>query len=154
LEDEPLPPGASGFDCDGDGYTGAEEGHVYSYAGQTTGDQKTCQEYDMAFPNPNAEVRPSLRWPADLNLSPGPIDSFNRINLLDLTTLLAPTRYFDTNVGTNASDVRFDLTPGPGLFMTDINIEDLTALLAGAKGNPPMLGGVRAFDGPACPYAP
>jgi YVTN family beta-propeller protein len=152
--DELLPAAASAFDCDGDGYTRAEEANVYSYLPQTTGDQKTCQQYDMSFPNTNPEVRPSLRWPADLNLSPGPIDSFNRINLLDLTTLLAPTRYFDTNVGTNPDDVRFDLVPGPGLFMTDINIEDLTALLAGTKGFPPMLGGARAFDGSACPYAP
>jgi hypothetical protein len=154
MMDEALPGGASAFDCDGDGYTGTEEANVYSYLPQTTGDQKTCQQYDMSFPNANPEVRPSLRWPADLNLSPGPIDSFNRINLLDLTTLLAPTRYFDTNVGTNPNDVRFDLVPGPGLFMTDINIEDLTALLAGAKGFPPMLGGARAFDGGVCPYEP
>jgi hypothetical protein len=154
LVDEPLPGGTGGFDCDGDGYTGAAEGHVFSYLGQTDGDQKVCQEYDLSHPNPNPDTKPSRRWPADLNKSSGPPDSFNRINILDLTALLAPVRYFDTNVGDNPGGVRFDLAAGPGLFMTDINIEDLTSLLAGQKGFPPMLSGMRAFDGTACPYAP
>jgi hypothetical protein len=117
-----------------------------------TGDQKTCQEYDTGFPNPSAGVRPSKRWPADLNMGTG---SVNRITLIDLTTLLAPIRYFGTNVGTNPSDVRFDLNPGTaGGGATDINLLDLTALLAGATGNPPMLGGARAFGGPVCPWPP
>ncbi len=50
--------------------------------------------------------------------------------------------------------MRWDLTPGKGVFLTDINIQDLTAMLAGPSGNPPMLGGTRAFGGPVCPYAP
>jgi hypothetical protein len=147
--DEPLSPGASPFDCDGDGFKGSAEDHVYSYLSQLAGDQKTCQEYDLAFPNPSMNVKPSKRWPADLNMGPG---SLNQISLLDLTTLLAPIRYFGTNVGTNPSDVRFDLTPGPGLFMMDINLQDLTAVVAGPTGYPPMLGGARAFGGPACPW--
>ena len=49
--DEPLPGGVANFDCDGDGYTGSAENHVFSYLAQTNGDQKTCQEYDTAFPN-------------------------------------------------------------------------------------------------------
>jgi hypothetical protein len=150
--DEALPVGAAGFDCDGDGYTGAAEAHVYSYVSQADGDQKVCQEYDLGFVNPNPDVRPSRRWPSDVNRSVGPPDSFIRVNILDLTTLLAPVRYFDTDVGTNPGDVRFDLMPGPGLFLMDINITDLTALLAGPSGMPPMLAGVRAFDGPVCPY--
>jgi Tol biopolymer transport system component len=154
LVDEALPGGASGLDCDGDGFTGAEEAHVFSYLGQADGDQKTCQEYDLSHPNPNPDIKPSRRWPADLSKATGPPDSFNRVNLLDLTSLLAPVRYFGTDVGTNAGDVRYDLDPGAGLFAEDINITDLTALLAGSTGNPPMFGGVRAFDGPACPWAP
>jgi hypothetical protein len=151
--DEPLPPGASAFDCDGDGYKGSAEDHVYSYLPQLTGDQKTCQEYDLAHPNPNANVKPSKRWPADLNMAAP--SSLNRISLLDLTTLLAPIRYFGTNVGTNPSDVRFDLVPGAaGGGLTHINIVDLSALLAGSTGNPPMLGGARAFGGPVCPWPP
>jgi hypothetical protein len=149
--DEALPPGASAFDCDGDGFKGSTEDHVYSYLLQLTGDQKTCQEYDLAHPNPSANVKPSKRWPADLNMGP---DSLNSITLIDVTTLLAPIRYFGTNVGTNPADVRFDLTPGPGALLMDINLLDLTALIAGSTGNPPMLGGVRAFSGPVCPWPP
>jgi hypothetical protein len=151
--DEGLPGGGSAYDCDGDGFTGAMEAHVYSYLPQASGDQKTCQEYDLAFPNTSPGIRPSKRWPADLNYG-GPPTSLNRINLFDLTSLLAPVRYFGTDVGTNPSDVRFDLVPGPGFFPDDININDLTALLAGGTGFPAMLGYGRAFNGAECPFAP
>jgi hypothetical protein len=154
--DEALPAGSEAFDCDGDGYTGTTEAHVYSYVPQSNGDQKTCQEYDPAHPNPNADIKPSLRWPSDVNKSQGVLVSFNKVNVQDLTSLLAPVRYLGTNVGTNPGDGRFDLVPGPGIFGTDINVADLTALIApGAPtGAPPMLGGVRAMGGPDCPYAP
>jgi hypothetical protein len=154
MMDEPLPPAASAFDCDGDGFKGSAEDHVYSYlpGPPMDGDQKTCQEYDLAHPNPSGNVKPSKRWPADMNMGPF---SLNQISLTDLTTLLAPIRYFGTNVGTNPADVRFDLRPGPdGGGPTDINLLDLTALIAGATANPPMLGGVRALGGPACPWPP
>jgi hypothetical protein len=130
------------------------EARVYQDTLPTAHDQKTCQEYDLGFPNSNPDIRPSRHWPADLSRATGPPDSFNRINILDVTALLAPVRYFGTDVGTNPSDVRFDLVPGPGLFTEDINIEDLIAMLAGSTGMPPMFGGVRAFDGSACPWAP
>ena len=149
--DEALPAGASAFDCDGDGYKGSAEDHVYSYLPQTNGDQKTCQEYDESFPNPNPDVRPSKRWPSDINKSTGPLNSFNRVNILDVTTILAPLRYMGTNIGTHPSDVRFDIAPGIG---PAIGIADLTAFFAGPSGSPPMLGGVRAFNGPVCPWAP
>jgi hypothetical protein len=153
--DEALPGGAGNYDCDGDGFKGSVEDHVYSYLPQTNGDQKVCQEYDTSFPgNPNPSVTPSRRWPADLNKESGALDSFNRVTLLDLTTLLAPIRYFGTDVGTNPADVRFDLVPGPGTFADDINIEDLIALLAGGSGFPPIYNYSRAFDGPPCPYTP
>jgi len=152
--DEALPGGASGFDCDGDGYKGSAEDHVYSYLPQTNGDQKTCQEYDLSHPNPNVDIKPSKRWPSDFNKALSPLNSFNRITINDLTPFLAPVRYFGTNMGANPGDVRWDLSPGPGLFLTDINIVDLTALIAGPTGNPPMLGGARAFGGPACPWPP
>jgi YVTN family beta-propeller protein len=152
--DEALPPGAEAYDCDGDGYSGTAEAHVYSYLPQADGDQKTCQEYDLSHPNPNADIKPSLRWPADFNMASGVLDSFNRINILDVTTFMAPVRYLGTDVGTNPGDVRWDLVPGKGLFTTDINIQDLTALIAGPTGYPPMLGGARAFGGPACPWPP
>ena len=155
--DEALPVGAGAFDCDGDGYTGTQEDNIYSYIGQANGDQKTCQEYGTNFseidPNQTAAT-PSLRWPSDFNSSVFPLDSFNKISILDLTSFLAPVKYFGTNVGTNPGDVRWDLSPGAGIFPTDINIADLTALLAGPTGSPPMLGGAKALGGPVCPWAP
>ena len=54
----------------------------------------------------------------------------------------------DTNVGTHPGDIRWDIVPGRGLLAKDINIQDLTALIAGDTGNPPMLGGNHAFNGP------
>ncbi|MCH8814530.1 MAG: hypothetical protein IH957_05435 [Chloroflexi bacterium] len=152
--DEPLPPGVGAFDCDGDGYSGAAEDNVFSYLAQTDGDQKTCQEYDTNFtavdPNQTAAT-PSLRWPSDFNSSASPIDSFNRINILDIVSFLAPVRYFGTDLGTNPGDVRWDLTPGKGVFTTDLNIQDITAMIAGSSGSPPMLGFVKTFGGPTCP---
>jgi hypothetical protein len=60
----------------------------------------------------------------------------------------------NTAPGQPAFDKRWDLSPGRGVFTTMINVTDLTALIAGSSGNPPMLGGVRAFNGPSCPWAP
>jgi len=157
LPDEPLPPGAGGFDCDGDGFTGSAEDHVYSYMGQTDGDQKTCQEYDTNFTavDPNqTSATPSLRWPLDFNNATMPLDSFNKITILDITSFLVPVKYFGSDVGANPGDVRWDLTPGAGVFSTDINVQDITAMIAGPSGNPPMLGGGKALGGSECPWAP
>jgi hypothetical protein len=152
--DEPLPGGAANFDCDGDGYTGMAEDHVYSYVGQLDGDQKTCQEYDLAHPNPNPNIKPSLRWPSDFDNATSPLSSFNKITIRDLTSFFVPIRYFNTDVGTNPGDVRWDLVPGPGVSSDDINIVDIVATITGASGAPPMLGGAKAFGGPDCPWAP
>jgi serine protease len=155
LVDEALPPAAGSFDCDGDGYIGSTEDYVYSYAAQTNGDQKTCQQYDLAHPNPNPETKPSLRWPSDFRTGGIP-DSTNRINILDLAAFVAPIKYYGTNVGTNPGDVRWDVSPGAGVLSFDINIFDLTVLVAplSSTGSPPMLSGARALNGPACPWPP
>lgn len=87
-------------------------------------------------------------WPVDL-YSTGP--STNDVDIQDITSFIAPVRYFNTDVGAHPGDVRWDLIPGSGLFLYDINIADLTQVIISA---PPMLGGVRAFNGPPCPYAP
>lgn len=87
-------------------------------------------------------------WPADL-FSSGP--STNDVDVQDITSFLAPVRYLNTDVGAHAGDVRWDVVPGGGIFSLDINIQDLTLITITA---PPMLGNVRAFNGPACPYAP
>ena len=151
--DESLPAGTANFDCDGDGYKGSAENHVFSYLPQTTGDQKTCQEYDASFPGGAAHIRPSKRWPADI-ASSNPF-SFNKVNIQDLSSFTSPIRYLNQDVGTDPMDVRFDLVPGAGVFADDINIADMAALTTGGSGSPPMLGGgVRAFNGPVCLYAP
>jgi hypothetical protein len=154
LVDEALPSGAELFDCDGDGYTGDAEDHVFSYVAQTDGDQKVCGEYDTGFVNldPNqTSATPSLRWPSDLVTGSIP-DSTLKVNIADLASFVAPVRYLGNNVGTNPGDVRWDISPGPGLLPVDINVLDLSLLVAGPTGNPPMFGGARAFAGPTCPW--
>jgi hypothetical protein len=148
--DEALPGSASGSDCDGDGYKGSAENHVTAYLGQTNGDQKRCQEYDSAFPNPAAHVRPSKRWPSDIASTSF---SFNKVNIQDLSSFTNPIRYLNKDVGTNPMDQRFDLVPGSTVG-ADINVADMAALTTGVSGFPPMLGGSRAFNGPVCPTPP
>ena len=120
-------------DDDNDGYTDSAESQIGTGA------------FDRCGTN---------AWPSDLNRSSAPLDSFNKITILDLTSFLVPVRYFGTDVGTNPGDVRWDLTPGKGVFLTDINIQDITAMLVGPSGYPPMLGGAKAFGGPACSVVP
>jgi hypothetical protein len=148
--DEALPSGAGGFDCDGDGFNGMAENHVFSYlpGGPTDGDQKACQDYDAGHPNPSH--KPSKRWPADLSSS---TFSFNKVNIQDVAAYISPIRYLNQDTGTDPGDVRFDLVPS-STFGTDINVADLAAITSGVSGFPAMLGGARAFNGPACPYAP
>ena len=150
LTDEALPGGALNSDCDGDGYKGSAENNVFSYLSQTNGDQKRCLENDTAFPGGAAHIRPSKRWPSDI----ATIGAFsaNKINVQDISSFVSPIRYLNKNVGSNASDVRFDLVQGPGPFGVDINVGDLAALTSGTTGFPPMFGGAtRAFNGPVCP---
>lgn len=144
--DEPLPPGAVAYDCDGDGYKGAAENYVYSYKPQTTGDQKVCREYDTAFPDPAQTAQPSLRWPPDLR---GGSISGNKIDILDLSSFVTPIRYLNTDVGTRPGDVRWDIVQTT--VGNDINLVDLANI---ATLKPPMFGGnTTAFNGPPCPWA-
>jgi hypothetical protein len=98
---------------------------------------------------------PSTSWPSDM-YSAGVPDSTDLINILDLTSFLAPARYLDTRPDVappagSAFSPRYDVSPGQGLFASWINISDLTTLLAGVTGFPPMFGGsTRAFGGPMC----
>lgn len=131
-------------DADGDGYQDSVEGTI------GTDPMQNCGNYDLSHPNPNADTKPSLHWPSDFNMATGALDSYNKINVLDVSSFLAPVRYLGTDVGTNPGDGRWDLVPGPGVFSTDINVHDLTTLIAGTTGNPPMFGGARALGGPAC----
>jgi hypothetical protein len=92
----------------------------------------------------------AIGWPADLQ-GGGIPDSTNLVNILDITSFLAPIRYLNTNVGSNPGDRRWDLVPGAGVFPASINVEDLVNLII---VSPPMIGGVRAFNGPSCPFPP
>jgi hypothetical protein len=139
--DEPLPPGAGGSDCDGDGFDGSTEEYVYSLSGM--GDQDSCG-------GSSVPTDPS-GWPDDF-ISAGL--SLNRVTLVDLTSFLAPVRRLDSSPGDLGFNRRWDLVPGPGLYLTWIALNDLTALLAGPTGYPPMLAGARAFGGPFCPWLP
>jgi hypothetical protein len=56
-------------------------------------------------------------------------------------------RRLDANIESAGFSSRWDLAPDPGALGAWINIEDLTRLIV---LNPPMFGGARAFDGPAC----
>jgi hypothetical protein len=126
----PSPPACPQFvlDPDNDGFDTSVEQHV------TTLPDDPC--------GGNA-------WPADLHTAGG---SDNKVDLLDLTSFLAPVRYFGTNADNNPpGDVRWDLIPGAGPFATSINLQDFTEVIIVA---PPMLEGARAFGGPPCPYAP
>jgi len=89
-------------------------------------------------------------WPAELNSGTG---SEDRVTLADMGSFFAPVAYFNTNVGANPGDERWDLIPG-SLSGFHINLQDMGALLAGPTATPPMLGGVAAFNGPACPGLP
>jgi len=142
--DEPLPAGATSFDCDGDGYAGSDEDHVY--APSTQGDQDPCGS--NAFPTTNPPT--PIGWPADLRAGGVP-DSTNRVTIFDITSFLAPVKSYNTNVGTNPGDFRWDLVPGAGPFLFEINIADLVNLII---VSPQMLGGVKAFNGPPCPSPP
>jgi hypothetical protein len=87
-DSEPLPPGAAGYDCDGDGFIGSAETQI------TTSDQDLCG---------------SNGWPADL-VSSGA--STNKLDLTDLASFVAPVRHLGTSPGDQAFDPRWDLVPG------------------------------------------
>ncbi|MEK6968357.1 MAG: thrombospondin type 3 repeat-containing protein [Nanoarchaeota archaeon] len=91
----------------------------------------------------------NLGWPADFvssTMSP------NKVDIMDVTSFLAPSRRFNSNPGDAAYSVRWDISPAAS-FGSKINIVDLTSLIAGPTAYPPMLGGARAFNS-ECPLPP
>jgi hypothetical protein len=93
-------------------------------------------------------------WPSNLYDNPTPpFETVNELTIQDITSFVAPERRLGTAPGDASYSARYDLLPGPGVLPTHINIQDITALLAGSTGNPPMLGGARAYGG-ACPFPP
>jgi hypothetical protein len=90
-------------------------------------------------------------WPSNLNDAGF---SANRLDILDVTSFVAPVRHFEKSPGDPGFDKRWDIRPGDGgLPPKYINILDVTTLVAGPTGNPPMLNGARAF-GKDCPLPP
>jgi len=133
-------PGAQAYDCDGDGYTGSAENHVY--APSTQGDQDPCGTNS----SPPTDPPSPIGWPADLAGGGG---SDNRIDVSDLTSFLAPTFLLFTHVGSVPGDRRWNLDQSGD--PTAIDIGDIANLLT---LTPRMLGGAPAFFGPTCPWPP
>jgi hypothetical protein len=130
LVDEMLPANSGIYDCDGDGYRGSVEDHVFSPVAR--GDQDPCG---------------NSGWPADFV---GGAFSDNKVNISDLATFITPVRHLGTSPGDPGYGVRWDLIPG-STFGKAINVQDL-ASLTGLY--PPMLAGARAFNGPPCSWSP
>jgi hypothetical protein len=113
-------------DMDNDGFTRVTEEHV------GTNPEDPCGQ---------------TAWPADINSTS---ISTNDIDILDLSLFIAPVRHLNTDLGQNPGNNRFDIVPFSS-FGKHINIQDMAAI---STVYPPMLEGTRAFNGPACPYAP
>jgi hypothetical protein len=124
--------GASG-DTDGDGFSNNTEAYLGTNPTDSCGDLHSAGW--------------SRSWPADLSAAGGIPDSTNKVTINDLTSFIAPVRRVNTSPGDLGYDPRWDISPGSSNFSTMINIQDMIQLLIVA---PPMLGSVRAFDGPAC----
>ena len=138
IVNEALSDGTESYDCDGDGFSGTAEEHVFgSGAGSSVRDQDSCG---------------GNGWPADLDSTGA---SANRIDLLDVTSFVAAPSKLNTSPGEPGYDVRWDLVAGSASGK-QINILDVAALVAwkSPTASPPMLGEARAFGGPACPWAP
>jgi hypothetical protein len=98
-----------------------------------------------------AEAGPSGAWPLDLVSGGGVLESTDRINVLDLTSFLAPMNRMNSSPGDPEFDSRWDLVPGITFpFATFIAVNDLTQLLVGPASKPPMFGGEKVFNGPVC----
>jgi hypothetical protein len=91
-----------------------------------------------------------LAGPADLRGDSA--FSTNKVNVQDLGTYTSPVNRMNTFPGDANYDVRGDIVPGKNGLSKDINVVDtanLTNIVA-----PAMLGGVKAFNGPSCPWPP
>ena len=132
LVDEALPANSSGHDCDGDGYTGAEEDNIFGAAARAN--QDPCG---------------TGAWPADI-VSGGDPSSTNLVTITDVLSFVAPVRRIDTSPGETGFSSRWDLSTGSGAYQKVINIGDVLSMTSVV---PTMLG-TRAFAGPSCPWPP
>ena len=160
--DDPLKPGDAArcatWGCDGDGYSWAIEKYIDD-EGLTLSSNNPPDTIVGTDPllrcGAGAVPTPSDAWPSDF-ASGGIPTSTDKVNILDITSFLAPTRRLDSKLGQTNYSRRWDLVPGNTTGSTWITVQDLTALIAGTSGNPPMspFNGARAFNGPACTTGP
>jgi hypothetical protein len=120
-------------DQDGDGFTDEAERHVGTNplgrcgVGGVQGDP------------------PSAAWPSDF-IHGGVPDSTDLINIVDLTSFIAPIRRFDTEPSDQGFASRWDLVPGASTGNNWIDIIDLVSPFAGSSGYPPMTSGTPVFN--------
>jgi len=137
---EALPGGSSGLDCDGDGWTGAQEALIFGTGG-TVSDQDSCGNNG---------------WPADL-------DPNNLLSIGDLNSFIFPNgpddghgvfAYFGHPVpdAGRVNEERWDLSPNGVIDIGDINA--LNPMVRAASARPPMFNGQQAFFAGACPWPP
>ncbi len=173
LIDEALPPGAAGLDCDGDGWSGSREAGT-PLCGNGINDDFTVNggsddgvvddgcpggpAQEGAYSEAQFHIGLSDQDPCGNNGWPAELaGGDNRLTLQDITSFTTPaaTRKFGTSPGNPNFNSRWDLVPGNGGGASPwIALSDITSLTTGSTSRPPMLGGVRAFGGPACPWAP
>jgi len=67
-----------------------------------------------------------------------------------MASFIAPVRRLNTSSGDAGFDQRWDLVPGSS-FGETINVQDMASLIV---VRPPKLGGMRAYNGPECPWPP
>lgn len=166
LFDEPLPPGAAPFDCDGDGYIGeVESGSALctNAVNDDNTDDAVVNDGCGAVPQAGAFSESAFKigtsdqdacgfngWPSEL-VTTGL--SANKLTIQDVIAFLNPTRHLDTSPGQSNYDSRFDIVLGRGAFTQWINIQDTIALFSGPTAFPRMFNGTRAFD-KVCPWPP
>jgi len=124
-------------DTDGDGSSDAVEVYV------GTDPLGRCERGSSA-----TSTTPSSDWPMDLAANGA--FSADRINVSDLASYVAPTRYIGTSPGIPPFDKRWDVSPGT-TFSTWINVADLAVI---SQTAPIPMFGVRAFGGPTCTASP
>ncbi len=163
--DEALPPGAAGFDCDGDGYTGTVEAGTPLCGNGVNDDRVVAAVIDDGCPGGPAQAGSfsegqfnigtsdqdpcGADWPTNVYSLSGP--SENDIDIQDILDFFAPVPRVNTNPGDPDFSSRRDLIPGSGGLGFWLNVQDLLAVIVDA---PPMLAGVTAINGPPCPWPP
>lgn len=109
---DPSPSPLPTADIDQDGFTDLIETSI------GTDPQDACgNPVDNSLPG-----SPSKAWPADLFTREGPLKSFKKITIEDITSFLAPIRRLDTKSGDTNYHIRWDLNTDGFINISDIQI--------------------------------